>query len=413
MFKPLEIFIGLRYTKAKRANHFISFISMVSMLGIALGVAALITVISVMNGFEQELRHRILAMVSHANVVGYDGLQDWPKAVETANQHPRVLGAAPYVEKESMMQGRRTTGAMIRGVLPGMESQVSDVGKQMIAGSLTDLTSGSYNIVLGVELAMVLGVEVGDTILVFAPQLRATAVGALPNVRRFTVSGMFEAGMHEYDRGLALMHLEDAARLLRMKDTVTGVRLKVDDLFAARQVGRDLVPSLTNYARVVDWTQQHANFFRAVKMERTVMFVILSLIVAVAAFNIVSTLVMVVQDKRADIAILRTLGLSPSSVMGVFMVQGILIGVIGTLLGALGGISLAQNVDVIVPWLEQTFNTEFLSADIYYISDLPSDMRWTDVFTICGFSFAISALATIYPAFRGARTDPVEALRYE
>ena len=413
MFKPLEIFIGLRYTKAKRANHFISFISMVSMLGIALGVAALITVISVMNGFEQELRHRILAMVSHANVVGYDGLQDWPKAVETANQHPRVLGAAPYVEKESMMQGRRTTGALIRGVLPDMESQVSDVGKQMIAGSLTDLTSSSYNIVLGVELAMVLGVEVGDTILVFAPQLRATAVGALPNVRRFTVSGMFEAGMHEYDRGLALMHLEDAGRLLRMKDTVTGVRLKVDDLFAARQVGRDLVPSLTNYARVVDWTQQHANFFRAVKMERTVMFVILSLIVAVAAFNIVSTLVMVVQDKRADIAILRTLGLSPSSVMGVFMVQGILIGVIGTLLGALGGISLAQNVDVIVPWLEQTFNTEFLSADIYYISDLPSDMRWTDVFTICGFSFAISALATIYPAFRGARTDPVEALRYE
>ncbi|GJM10977.1 MAG: cell division protein FtsX [Lysobacteraceae bacterium] len=413
MFKPLELFVGLRYTRSKRSNNFISFISIASMAGIALGVAALITVISVMNGFETELRERILGMVSHATLEARDGLTDWPTALEVANQNPSVVGAAPYIEQETMMQGRKVTGAIVRGVDPQMEPLVSEVADQMLVGSLDELQSGEYNIVLGIGLAIRLRADVGDSILVYAPQIRTSAIGVLPQVRKFKVVGVFEAGMHEYDSALAFMHMDDAARLFRLGEAVSGIRLKLDDLFAARRVARELTPQMPEAVMVVDWTQRNANFFRAVKMEKTVMFVILSLIVGVAAFNIVSTLVMVVQDKRGDIAILRTLGASPASILGVFMVQGILIGVIGTLLGTVGGIALASNVDVIVPWLERQFSVDFLSADVYYITDLPSELKMKDVLSICGLSFVLSALATLYPAWRGARTDPAAALRYE
>lgn len=383
------------------------------MAGIALGVAALITVISVMNGFETELRERILGMVSHATLEARDGLTEWPDALDVANQHPSVVGAAPYIEQETMMQGRKVTGAIVRGIDPAMEPLVSDVADQMLIGQLDQLQPGEYNIVLGIGLAIRLRADVGDSILVYAPQIRTSAIGVLPQVRKFNVVGVFEAGMHEYDSALAFMHKDDAARLFRLGDAVSGIRLKLDDLFAARRVARELTPLMPEAVMVVDWTQRNANFFRAVKMEKTVMFVILSLIVGVAAFNIVSTLVMVVQDKRGDIAILRTLGASPASILGIFMVQGILIGVIGTLLGTVGGIALASNVDVIVPWLERQFSVDFLSADVYYITDLPSELKMNDVLSICGLSFVLSALATLYPAWRGARTDPAAALRYE
>jgi lipoprotein-releasing system permease protein len=414
MFRPIELFVGLRYTRAKRRNHFISFISLISMLGIALGVTALITVLSVMNGFEKELRERILSMVSHATITGYRGdVSAWEDLRDHALEHERVLGVAPYIQKETMVQGTRVAGAMVRGVIPDLETQVSDVGDHMQYGQLTDLKPGTFNIILGAELAFAVGVHEGDKVTVFAPQVSATPVGAMPRLKRFTVVGAFEIGMYEYDRGLAIMHMDDAATLFRMGETVSGLRLKLDDLFAAKTVAREMVADLPDSYFVSDWTRQHANYFRAVKMEKTVMTVILSLIVAVAAFNIVSTLVMVVTDKESDIAILRTLGSSPASIVGMFMVQGTLIGVIGTLLGAIGGVALALNVETLVSALEQAFSVDFLAADVYYISDLPSELRWRDVFAICGISFVMTALATLYPAWRGARTQPAEALRYE
>jgi lipoprotein-releasing system permease protein len=414
MFRPLELWIGLRYTRAKRRNHFISFISLVSMLGIALGVAALITVIAVMNGFEKELRERILGMVAHATVTGVgDGLQGWEGAVEQARAMPHVEGAAPFIEREVMLQGKRVSGGILRGVLPEREPDVSEVGSRMVAGSLSDLHDGEYRIVLGRELALWLGVGVGDGVTVYAPMMRATPAGALPVMRRFTVSGIFEAGMQDYDRGYALVHMGDAARLLRMGDSVTGVRLKLDDMFQAWNVARDLRDRLGGYYRVRDWSAEHANFFQAIKTEKVVMFVILSLIVAVAAFNLVSTLVMLVTDKQADIAILRTLGMSPRTVMGVFMVQGTLVGVIGIVLGVIGGVLLAQNVSAVMHAIESTFGFQLMPADIYYISDLPSDLHWDDVWRITGIAFGFSTLATLYPAWRAARTPPAEALRYE
>jgi lipoprotein-releasing system permease protein len=414
MFRPLELFIGLRYTRAKRRNHFISFISLVSMLGIALGVCALITVISVMNGFEKELRSRILGMVAHATVEGVgEGLRDWPRAVEEAKNVPHVLGAAPFVEREVMMQGQRVSGGAIRGVLPEREGEVSDVPRLLKAGQWSDLVAGEYRIILGEELAMWLGVNVGDSVLVYAPQVQASPVGVLPVMRKFTVAGVFAAGMQEYDRYLAVTHLDDAARLFRMRDEVTGVRLRLDDMFRAFDVARDLADRLPGYYRVSDWTREHGNFFRAIKTEKVVMFVILSLIVAVAAFNLVSSLVMLVTDKQSDIAIARTLGMTPGTVMGVFMVQGVIIGVVGIVLGTVGGVLLAQNVSAVMHWLEQGLGFQLMPADIYYISDLPSDMRWGDVWRVSGLAFVFCALATLYPAWRAARTQPAEALRYE
>ena len=415
MFKPLEVYVGLRYTRAKRRNHFISFISLSSMLGIALGVTALITVLSVMNGFEKELRERILGMASHATISRFRGaLEDWPTVAERARQHPRVVGVAPYVQGEAMLtRGRYVRGALVRGVLPEEEPQVSDIGKYMIAGTLDSLRSGEFNVLVGKGLAGALGARIGDKVTLVAPKATPTPAGILPRLRRFTLTGIFEVKHGQYDNQLAIVNLDDAARLFQLDGGVSGLRVKLDDMFLAPAVGRELAADLPGTFWVRDWTQYQANFFRALKTEKTVMFVILTLIVAVAAFNIVSALIMVVTDKESDIAILRTLGVTPGSVMLIFIVQGTLIGLIGTLLGLLGGVALADNVETLVPAIEQFFDTKFLSPDIYYISDVPSDMRWSDVSLISSVAFLMSIVATIYPAWRASRTQPAEALRYE
>ncbi|MBL1261154.1 MAG: lipoprotein-releasing ABC transporter permease subunit [Thiotrichaceae bacterium] len=415
MFRPLEIFIGLRYTRAKRRNHFISFISLISMLGIALGVTVLITVISVMNGFEKELRERILGVVSHATVqaVGKP-LQEWQQVGDLVRQYEGVTGIAPFIHAEGMLsQGAIVSGTLIRGILPSQEGEVSQLGDKMLAGTLDNLQAGEFGIILGKDLALSMRAGMGDRVTLITPQASVTAVGVLPRLKRFTVVGVFEIGMYEYDSALALLHIEDASRLFRLDGGVTGVRIKMDDMFAAPKLTRQLLNELPIGYSASDWTRQHANFFRAVQMEKTVMFVILFLIVAVAAFNIVSTLVMMVTDKESDIAILRTLGASPGSIMGIFIVQGALIGVIGTLLGTIGGVVLALNVETLVPAIEKLFSIQFLAAEVYYISDLPSDMRIADVIQISSVALTISFIATLYPAWRASRTQPAEALRYE
>ena len=415
MFRPLALYIGLRYTGAKRRNHFISFISMTSIIGIGLGVAALITVLSVMNGFEQELRTRILGMASHASISGSrQPLADWEGAAGLALENPEVVGVAPYVQGEIMLtKGKKVSGALVRGILPGMEPDVSTVGEHMRSGRLEDLQPGEYRIILGAELAYSLGARLGDQVTMVTPQANFSPAGVLPRLRRFRVTGIFDVGMYEYDRGVALVHMEDAARLFQLDNAVTGIRLRLEDLFQAPRVARELAGRLGGGLKVEDWTRQHANFFRAVQTEKRVMFVILTLIVAVAAFNIVSTLVMVVTDKRADIAILRTLGATPGVILRIFIVQGALIGLLGTALGLIGGIALALNVETIVPAIEEAFNTQFMPADVYYISDLPSQLNWSDVWQIGVVAFLLSLLATLYPAWRASRTQPAEALRYE
>ncbi len=416
MSLPLPLFIGLRYTRAKRRNHFISFISLTSMMGIALGVLALITVLSVMNGFEKELRERILGMAAHASISANTGhLTDWQTAEKQAYETPEVVGAAPYIEGQVMMvKGQQVSGAVIRGVLPSHEPKVSEVAVKMKEGALDDLVAGKFGIVLGYDLARFLGVAVGDKVTMVTPQANVTPMGVLPRLKRFSVVGIFQVGMYEYDRSSALIHIDDAAKLLRMKEgEVTGVRLRLQDLFQAPQVIKRLKEQLGFQYWITDWTQKNQNFFRAVKTEKTVMFVILALIVAVAAFNIVSTLVMVVTDKQADIAILRTLGLTPASTLLVFLVQGTLIGLIGTFLGVAGGVALSLNIGTLVPMLESFFGVQFLSPEVYYISDLPSDLHWGDVSNIALLSFSMTLLATIYPAWQASRVDPAEALRYE
>ena len=415
MIRPLELAIGLRYTRAKRRNRFISFISAVSMLGIALGVVALIATISVMNGFESELRTRILGMVAHATISGVgEDLHDWPHAIEVAGQDPRVLGAAPYVEREALISAQRSQGALLRGIEPTLEPAVSSIGEKMKAGSIQDLEPGKFRVLLGTELAMLLGVDLGDSVTVLVPEARSTPVGVVPQMKRFKVAGIFEAGMQEYDSQLAVVHMADAQRLLRMGDGVTGVRLKLTDMFQAWAVARDLADHIGEYYRVRDWARDHANFFRAIQMEKTVMFVILSLIVAVAAFNLVSSLIMLVTDKQADIAILRTLGFTPGSVMAVFVVQGTLIGVSGIALGVVGGVLLTQNLDTIMQVLESILGFELMPADVYYISGgVPTDLRLDNILTISGVAFVMCMAATLYPAWRASRTDPAAALRYE
>ncbi len=415
MFKPLELYIGLRYTRAKRRNHFISFISLISMLGIALGVTALITVLSVMNGFQNEVRDRILGMAAHVTISGLNGrLQDWPEVLEKARKFPDVRGAAPYIHAEGMVAlGDRVQGTMVRGLLPSLEPQVSVVGNKMVAGTLEVLQPGSFNIILGSELATTLGVGVGDKVTLITPSANVSPAGIMPRLKRFTVAGVFEVGMFQYDSALALIHLRDAARLYRFDDNVSGVRLKLDNMFAAPRVAAELTAAMGETYWVNDWTRSHTNYFRALKIEKTAMFIILLLIVAVAAFNIISTLVMVVTDKQGDIAILRTLGISPASVMGIFVVQGVVIGMVGTLLGIAGGVSLALNIDIIVPAIENSFGIQFLPSSVYYISELPSELRWGEVSTIATLAFVLSVLATIYPAWRASRVQPAEALRYE
>ena len=416
MFKPLPIAIGLRYTRAKRRNHFISFISVVSMIGLILGVTALITVLSVMNGFERELRERILGMASHATIQAFDGsLRNWRDlSQQVEDEDPRVLAVAPYVSGEAMLSAfGNISGALVRGIDPESEQRVARIGEHMIRGSLADLEAGAFRAVLGNELALQLGIRVGDSVVLMAPQASVTPAGVLPRMRRFEVAGLFEVGMYEFDRGTAFIHLDDARAVFQTGEGVTGLRLRLSDMMQAGMISRDVARSLDGMFRVSDWTQQHANLFRAIQMEKIVMFIILSLIVAVAAFNIVSTLVMLVTDKQSDIAILRTLGLKPSAVMLVFIVQGVIIGAVGVMLGVVGGVSLALNIDVVVPFIERVTGTQFLAADVYYIDELPSDLRFQDVLRISGLAFVLTLLATLFPAWRAARTRPAEALRYE
>ena len=416
-----ELFVGLRYTRAKRKNHFISFISLTSMIGIALGVAALIVVLSVMNGFQKELRTRILGVASHLEITGNNNqLSDWPYVANYSAKQPHVLASAPYIMAQGMLSyDQGVQGAIIRGVLPIAEDKVADLGRNMKVGHLTDLKAGEFGIILGADLAYNLGAQVGDKVVVMAPQGQFTPAGVVPRLKQFTIVGLFQVGMYEYDAGLALIHMDDAAKLYRMGDSVSGVRLKLDDLFGAPSIAASIATQLNGSASskgqyyVSDWTQQHANFFKAVQMEKRVMFIILTLIVAVAAFNIVSTLVMAVTDKRADIAIMRTLGASPASVMFIFIIQGALIGLIGTVFGAVSGILIALNIGTIIPFIEGLFHVQFLSKEVYAISDLPSDLIWSDVMLIVTMSFVLSLLATLYPSWRASKINPAEALRYE
>ena len=412
---PLEIFIGLRYTRAKRRNHFISFISLISMFGIALGVMALIVVLSVMNGFENELRGRILGMVSHVTVSSFRGpLQDWQELRSEALEHPQVIGGAPYTEAEAMISNLSSvSGALVRGIDPQTETEVSEIHQHMEFGALGDLVAGEYGIVLGSGLANSLDVVPGDRVTMVTPQATASPLGFLPRLRRFKVVGIFEIGVYEYDRSSALVHYQDASKLFRLEGGVSGIRLKLEDLDLAPLVRQDLKQTIGLQYWVSDWTLRHSNYFKAVRTEKTVMFIILSLIVAVAAFNIVSTLVMVVTDKQADIAILRTLGMSPLSIMWVFMVQGTLIGLIGTLAGLVSGVVVASHIDVIVPALEQFFHTQFLPRGVYPITDLPAEMKQSDIIKITLLSFGVSVVATLYPALRASKTRPAEALSYE
>jgi lipoprotein-releasing system permease protein len=413
---PYELAVGLRYTRARKGsgrNSFISFISLISMAGIALGVAALIVVLSVMNGFQQELRNRILSVASHIEIRGVPQLMDWPRVADISKQDAHVIAAAPYVLGQAMVTaGDGNRGAIVRGIDPAREDGVADIGRHMKSGSLDALRPGEFGIVLGADMARGLGVYPGDSVVVITPQGTMTPAGTLPRVRSFKVVGVFEVGMFEYDSGLALIHIEDAQKLYRL-DGVSGVRLKLDDMFAAPAVARNLWQQMPPNVEVRDWTLSHANFFRAVQIEKRVMFIILTLIVAVAAFNIVSAQVMVVTDKQADIAILRTLGASPASILGIFVVQGALIGAIGTAIGVVGGILLALNVSTVVPFLERLLNIRFLDKSIYYITDLPSDLQRGDVTTIAAIALVLALLATLYPAWQASRVNPADALRYE
>lgn len=415
MFKPFPLFVGLRYFRAKRRNQFISFISGMSLIAIAIGVMALITVLSVMNGFQNELRNRILGMTADATVSGFENrLSNWAEVEQRVVKQPHVVGAAPYLEDQAMLaNGSTMSGAEIRGVLPDLEGAVSDVPKRMAAGSLKDLVPGSYGIVLGKDLAYALGVTPGDKVILMISQGNVTPAGLIPRFRRFTVTGIFDAGMYEYDRGLALISLQDAQALYGFGSDVSGVRIKLDDKYLAPDVARHLTELFDGSYYVSDWTQEHVNFFKAIAMEKTVMFVILSLIELVAAISIAITLVMAVTDKQADIAILRTMGATPRSIMGVFIVQGTLIGFLGTVLGTILGVSLASNLNDIMHFLQRVFHVEFLPSSVYYISDLPADIYMGDVLRITLASFVLAVLSTLYPAWRAARTQPAEALRYE
>ncbi|MBO9717141.1 MAG: lipoprotein-releasing ABC transporter permease subunit [Pseudoxanthomonas sp.] len=413
MFKPVQVAIGLRYLRAKRRNGFISFISLASILGIALGVMVLITTMAVMSGFQKEIRDRLLQFAAHATVVA-DGvpMQDWQHALDVAAKDPRVAGAAPFIETEALLSGPRNQPAMLRGVVPDLEDRVSVLAKKMKRGTAASLTDGSYNILLGQELALWLGVDVGDTVMVMVPEFQGSPMGAMARYKRFTVSGVFEAGYNDIDRGLAVVHMADLQRVLR-RDGASGVRLMLHDMNQAYEVARDLALKLPGFYRVSDWTRENANLYHSLKMEKTVMGILLSLIILMGAFTLVNSQVMLVTDKQADIAILRTLGLTPGGVMQVFMVQGTLIGIIGTVLGFVGGVTLTWNLERILDGIEALFNVTLLPEDVYYITGLPTDMQTQDVVLTLIVALLMSFLATLYPAWRAARTQPAEALRYE
>jgi lipoprotein-releasing system permease protein len=415
---PFELTIGWRYTRAGRAtrrNGFISFISGVSMLGISLGVAALIIVLSVMNGFQKEVRDRMLGVVSHIEVYAADG-QALPNVATTmaqAKENPQVIGAAPFIAAQALIaRGEEMKGAMVRGIDPALEPQVSDFATGAQQEALARLVPGEFSVVLGGELARSMGVRVGDKVTLVAPNGQVTPAGVVPRLKQMTVVGTFDSGHYEYDSALALLHWEDAARIFRLEGP-SGVRLKLKDLHQAREVADQLARSLNGDLVLRDWTRQNRSWFAAVQVEKRMMFIILTLIVAVAAFNLVSTLVMTVTDKRADIAILRTLGASPGSIMGIFVVQGAMVGVIGTLAGLLLGLGVAFNIDVIVPALEQALGASFLPKDIYLISRMPSEPQQGDIVPIAVISLLMAFVATLYPSWRASRVNPAEALRYE
>jgi lipoprotein-releasing system permease protein len=409
------LFIGLRYTYSKQRTRVISFISAVSIVCIALGITALITVLSVMNGFQREIRTRILGVASHVQLSGAGGmLDDWRRVAAEAMRHDQVVAAAPYIVAQGLFtHGSAVRGALVRGVVPEHEERVAEFAAHMKSGRLDNLRDGEYGIVLGIELARALGATVGERVVLVAPQGQVTPAGIIPRLRQFTVVGIFGVDHYEYDAGLALIALGDAQKLFRFGDAVSGVRLKLKDLFKAGTVAREVTRALGPEVYASDWTMHHANFFRAVEIEKRMMFLIVLIIIVVAAFNIVSTLMMAVNDKNADIAILRTLGASPASITRVFLIQGIIVGLLGTLLGLAGGISLALNVEVVVPFIENLLGFKFLAKDVYYISDLPSEVRVLDVVVTAVVAFVLSLLATIYPSWRAAKVNPAEALRYE
>ncbi|MDX1633033.1 MAG: lipoprotein-releasing ABC transporter permease subunit [Marinobacter sp.] len=413
MFKPLSLYVGLRYTAAKRRNHFISFISLTSMIGLMLGVAVLIIVLSVMNGFDRELKQRILGMVPHAVIRGDEVLEDWQRVDRIASEHPSVIAAAPFVQGQGMVTGGgNVRGVMLNGILPEEERQVSIIEDHMIEGELGNLRPGEFGIIIGKLMAASLRLQVGDQVTVVMPEASVTPAGVLPRLKRFTVKGVFSVGA-ELDGNYTLVHMDDAAKLMRTDGKAQGVRLLVDDLFQAPDIAREVARDMNGRFYVSDWTRTHGNLFAAIRMEKTMIGLLLMFIVAVAAFNIVSTLVMVVTDKKADIAILRTMGATPGRIMRIFIIQGAVIGVVGTLVGMTLGILGANNISGFIAWLEAMLGHQFLSADVYFISYLPSQLQWPDVLIITGAGLALSLLATIYPAWRASRVDPAEALRYE
>ena len=413
MFKPLPICIGLRYTRAKRKNHFISFISLISMLGMILGVAVLILVLSVMNGFDRELRERILGMIPHATISSPDAMQDWQEVIAQAEQDREVIAAAPFIQGEVMLtHAGNVQGALINGVEPAAEARVSIIAEHMLHGSLEDLQPGEFGIILGNLLAQSIAARPGDKITVVLPQASASPAGVLPRLKRFTVTGIFKVGA-QLDGSLAIVHLADSAKLYRLRDGVHGVRLKVANLFNASEVAWRIASSLPGGYWASDWTRTQGNLFQAIKLEKTMIGLLLLMIVAVAAFNIISTLVMVVTDKQADIAILRTMGASQRTIMATFMVQGAVIGVVGTVVGTVLGIILALTVSDAIAWLETSLGFQVLSADVYFISYIPSQLRALDVALISSSALLISFLATIYPSMRAAKVQPADTLRYE
>jgi lipoprotein-releasing system permease protein len=410
-----ELFIGLRYTRSRQRTRFISVISLISVVGIALGMTVLVTVLSVMNGFQREVRTRMLSAVAHVQIAGAnEKLTDWKSIADIARSNPHVLATAPYVNAQGLLtSGSQVRGAYLRGVLPELEDKVDDLSRSMRRGSVGDLKPGEFNIVLGDSLARALSVNVGEKVVLVAPQGQVTPAGLLPRLRQFTVVGTFSIGHHEIDAGLALVHIEDAQKLYRMGDDVTGVRLKLDDLFRAKQVTFELASKVPGNALISDWTSVNANYFRAVDIEKRMMSLLLFFIIAIAAFNLVSSLFMVVKEKQPDIAILRTLGASPGGVMKIFMTQGIVIGLTGVFFGIVFGVLGALYVADIVGFVERVFGMRFLDPSIYQITELPSELRPMDVVVTALFSFAMSAVATIYPSWRASRVNPAEALRYE
>jgi lipoprotein-releasing system permease protein len=410
-----ELLIGRRYLRSSRGNRFVSFISTISMAGVAIGVAVLIVVLSVMNGFEREVRDRILSLTAHATISALSSrLGDWQDAAARVRDNPAVLGAAPFIEDQALLiAGGKSSGAIVTGVLPEDERQVTIIANKVTAGSFDAMKPGEYGIVLGNELAQALGVRMGERVVIVTSLRTTTPAGVMPRMRTFKVVGLFSAGMYEYDRNLAYVHIADAARLYRMGDDVTGLRLKLADMFAAPRVVRELAVALGGGYYVDDWSRKHATFFRSIQLTKSALFIILLLVVAVAAFNIVSTLVMVVKDKRSDIAILRTIGAAPRSVLSIFVTQGVAIGVIGTLCGVLLGVLISYNLESLIHGLEALLGLHFLDKKVYFITDLPALVEWSDVLQISLTAFGLCCLSTLYPSWRAARTQPAQSLRHE